>query len=64
MNYEDTIYTNECQKGLWGQKIKKNFNWEIYLKNWRRVMVLNTTFNSITAISWWDVLLVEETRVP
>jgi hypothetical protein len=28
-----------------------------------RVMVLNTTFNNISAISW-SVLLVEETAVP
>ena len=27
-------------------------------------MVLNATFNNISAISWWSVLLVEETRVP
>jgi hypothetical protein len=26
--------------------------------------VLNATFNTISAISWWSVLLVEETRVP
>jgi len=27
-------------------------------------MVLNATFNNISAISWQSVLLVEETRVP
>ena len=27
-------------------------------------MVLNATFNNISAISWWPVLLVEETGVP
>ena len=27
-------------------------------------MVFNATFNNITVISWWSVLLVEETRVP
>ena len=27
-------------------------------------MVLNTTFNNISVISWWSVLLVDETRVP
>jgi hypothetical protein len=26
-------------------------------------MVLNATFNNISVISWWSVLLVEETRV-
>jgi hypothetical protein len=28
------------------------------------IMVLNATFNNISVISWWSVLLVEETRVP
>jgi hypothetical protein len=27
-------------------------------------MVFNATFNNISFISWWSVLLVEETRVP
>ena len=27
-------------------------------------MVINATFNNISAISWWSVLLVHETRVP
>ena len=29
-----------------------------------RIMVFNATFKSISVISWWLVLLVEETRVP
>jgi hypothetical protein len=29
-----------------------------------RVMVLNAIFNNISVISWWSVLLVEETGVP
>ena len=28
-----------------------------------RVMVFNATFNNISAILWWSVLLVEETRL-
>ena len=28
------------------------------------VMMLHTTFNNISAISWRSVLLVEETQVP
>jgi hypothetical protein len=28
------------------------------------LMVLNTTFNNISAISWRSVLMVEETEVP
>jgi hypothetical protein len=33
---------------------------------WKRVwvMVFNATFNHISVISWWSVLLVEETGVP
>ena len=31
---------------------------------WVRVMMFNVTFNSISVISWWSVLLVEETGVP
>ena len=27
-------------------------------------MMLNDTFNNISVISWWSVLLVEETEVP
>jgi len=27
-------------------------------------MVLDTTFNNISVISWWSVLLVEKTEVP
>jgi len=27
-------------------------------------MVFKATFNNISIISWWSVLLVEETRVP
>jgi hypothetical protein len=33
-------------------------------QNGVRVMVFNTIFNNISAISWRSVLLVEETRVP
>jgi hypothetical protein len=29
-----------------------------------RVMVINGTFNNISVISWWSVLLVEESGVP
>jgi hypothetical protein len=27
-------------------------------------MVFNATFKNISVISWWSILLVEETRVP
>ena len=27
-------------------------------------MVLNATFNNISVISWWSVVLVEETGIP
>jgi hypothetical protein len=29
-----------------------------------RVIVFNATFNNISVISWWSVLLVEEIGVP
>ena len=28
--------------------------------SWARVMVFNATFNNMSVISWWSVLLVEE----
>jgi hypothetical protein len=43
------------------------FNIGPYGNQWGvRVMVFNATFNniSVTSISWWSVLLVEETGVP
>jgi hypothetical protein len=37
---------------------------QLYASNWRvRVMVLHTTFNHISAISWQSDILVEETGV-
>jgi len=35
---------------------------ELYRQVW--FMMFNTTFNNISVISWWSVLLVEETGVP
>jgi hypothetical protein len=29
-----------------------------------RVMVFKLTFNNISVISWWSILLVDETRIP
>ena len=41
---------------------------DLYFISWNDVgwlvMVLNTTFNNISAILWWSVLLVEEIGVP
>ena len=31
---------------------------------WVRVMVFNATFNNISVLPWWSVLLVEETEIP
>ena len=41
------------------------FNCNVSLRIWVRVriMIFNATFNNILIISWWSVLLVEETRV-
>jgi hypothetical protein len=38
-------------------------NWS-NINGWKRVMVLNATFNNISVISWPSVLLVEKTGVP
>jgi len=35
----------------------------MYMYRWFRFMVFNATFNNISVISLWSVLLVEETRV-
>ena len=38
-------------------------NVDLYIETVRvRVMVSNDTFNNISVISWWSVLLLEETR--
>jgi len=39
-------------------------NVALYFNELVRVMVFNATFNTISAISWWSVLLVEEIEVP
>ena len=36
----------------------------IYLANMVMVVVFNATFNNISVITWWSVLLVDETVVP
>ena len=36
----------------------------IHSKNWFRFLMFNATFNNILVISWWSVLLVEETGGP
>ena len=35
-----------------------------FVENIFRFMVSNATFNNISVLSWWSVLLVEETGVP
>jgi hypothetical protein len=41
----------------------QNHLWQFVTCNGVRVMVFNATFNNISVISWWSVLLVEETGV-
>ena len=36
----------------------------IHSKSWFRFLMFNATFNNILVISWWSVLLVEETGGP
>ena len=38
--------------------------WDWSVLFWFWFMVFNATFNTISVISWWSVLLVEETVVP
>ena len=45
-----------------GKKELNDFKYKV--DNFRLVLVFNATFNNISAISWWSVLLVEETGVP
>jgi hypothetical protein len=37
---------------------------QVHVDSGNRVMVFNSTFNNISVISWWLVLLVEEIGVP
>jgi hypothetical protein len=48
-DYEDAILYKWKPQGSLGQKFKKSFNGEIYLKYWGRVMVFNASLNSISA---------------
>ena len=48
------------RRGMYVKEITRN----IKGKNTVWFMVLNATFNNISVISWWSVLLVEETGVP
>jgi hypothetical protein len=34
------------------------------MDSWFGFLVFNATFNNISVISWWSVLLVDQTRVP
>ena len=49
--------------------LKRLWEWLCHLQ-WKviyggfRVIMINTTFHNISVISWWSVLLVEETKVP
>ena len=36
----------------------------VFIWVWVMVMVFNATFNNVSIISWWSVLLVEETGIP
>ena len=44
-------------------KLYTQLDWTIYnsYSRWFGFMVFNATFNNISVISWWSVLLVEET---
>jgi hypothetical protein len=55
----------------WSLDLKKNYYIHFYvdvqllpIKKVLGVMVVNVTFNNISVILWWQVLLVKETEVP
>jgi len=54
LNYSDE---HRIQGKLWYPKTNRR-SWLVWF------MVLNITFNNISAISWWSVLSVEEPEVP
>ena len=59
VTFSDPCMTRKCNGVfLFPIPVKKNLIIEV------RVMVFNATFNNISVILWWSVLLVEETRVP
>jgi hypothetical protein len=47
-------------------RLNKNEQAKFLMLSWLAgwFMVFKVTFNNISAISWWSVLLVKETRVP
>jgi len=49
----------QTTKNTWPENAK---DWA-WLFDWFHIVVFNTTFNNISVISWWLILLVEETRV-
>jgi len=63
------IYLNTIESNLY-VNVKDVDNFTLNRWNnkviWNRVraMVFNTTFNNISVISWWSVLLVEEKGLP
>jgi len=62
------FWTNNSTNGITKSSCSKNITLMFYYrcKNSRvgvRVMVFNATFNNISVILWWSVLLVEETGV-
>jgi hypothetical protein len=71
LNMEDPTVTVERETTI------NNFDFDIFfqvhsltslyfspyiVEVWVRFMLLNATFNDISVISWWSVLLVEESQ--
>jgi hypothetical protein len=68
----EMVYLNKRGKIVYAWSIlssywQKDFNLAMFMdtvikkRGW---MVLNATFNNISVISWWSILLAEETRLP
>ena len=54
--------TKQIKKKKIDKQNRKNIKWRFGLG--LGFMVFNATFNNISVISWWSVLLAEETRIP
>ena len=57
----DIKTTNQMQEHFYPSLVEIG---HVVLEVWFGFMVYNATFNNISAISWWSVLLVKETGFP
>jgi len=60
-NYKDLL---DYMQNMYISNMIKTFEFNYMLILVGLFMVFNATFNNISNISWWSVLLVEETGIP